>query len=132
MGAGSAGPIPEDVRRFIIEHIDSVPALEALLLMRRSAERRFTVAMLAAELYMDPRQVAPILSELGTRGLCGTSGGAEPMYFWRPATAEMADALGRLADVHARYLVPVTNLIHGKPRASLRGFSDAFRLRGNE
>jgi hypothetical protein len=34
----------------------------------------------------------------------------------------------RLADAYARHLIPVTNLIHGKPRR-LREFSDAFKIR---
>lgn len=125
-------PIPEDVRRFIVDNIDSVPALEALLLMRKSPARRWTVSMLAAELYLDPARVAVVVSEVAGRGLCGGEAGPEPVYFWRPATPELADALDRLADVYKRYLVPVTNLIHSKPRPSVRGFSDAFRLRGPE
>ncbi|MGH7313383.1 MAG: hypothetical protein ACREJV_09435 [Candidatus Rokuibacteriota bacterium] len=125
-------PIPDDVSRFITDYIDSVPALEALLLMRKSPARRWTPAVLAAELYMDTSQVAPLLADLSGRGLCGSEEGAEPVYFWRPASPELAAALERLADVYGRYLVAVTNLIHGKPRPSVRGFLDAFRLRGNE
>ncbi|HXH83546.1 MAG TPA: hypothetical protein VNN07_11535 [Candidatus Tectomicrobia bacterium] len=132
MSAGTGGPIPDDVRRFVVEYIDSVPALEALLLMRKSPCRRWTAAMLAAELYMEPQHVKPILADLSGRGLCGTEEGVDAVYFWRPATPALDEALGRLADVYARYLVPVTNLIHSKPRPSVRQFSDAFRLRGNE
>jgi hypothetical protein len=128
----SSRPIPDDVRRFIVEAIDSIPMLEALLLMRRQPERRWTTGMLAAELYMEPRQVAPFLADLVARGLCGMVENSEPLYVWKPATPELAQALERLADVYARHLVAVTNLIHSKPRASVRGFSDAFRIRGTE
>jgi hypothetical protein len=127
-----SSPIPDDVRRFIVEHIDSVPALEALLLMRRSPDRRWPAGQLAAELYMKPSELAPVLSDLAARGLCGTAENSEPMYFWAPATPDIGGRLDRLADVYARYLVPVANLIHSKPRPSVRGFSDAFRLRGKE
>lgn len=132
MSTPPGGPIPDDVRRFIIEHIDSVPALEALLLMRRIPDKKWTVAMLAAALYMEPRRVAALLADLSHRGLCGSQPDSETMYFWRPATAELGEGLNRVAETYARHLVPVTNLIHSKPRASVRGFSDAFRLRGNE
>jgi hypothetical protein len=128
----SGDPIPEDVRRFILEHIDSVPALEALLLMKRDVPRQWTAGAIAAELYMDPRKVTPFLGDLSSRGLCGNAPGAEPVYFWRPATPAVAENLERLAQVYAKHLVPVTNLIHAKPGPSVRGFSDAFRLRGSE
>lgn len=128
----STNPIPEEVRRFVLDHIDSVPALEALLIMMRNRETRWTAEAMAAELYMDRRTVAPFLADLGVRGLCGSQPGEEPAYYWRPATPELADSLEQLAEVYAKHLVPVTNLIHSKPRASVRGFSDAFRLRGAE
>jgi hypothetical protein len=37
-----------------------------------------------------------------------------------------------LADVYARYLVPVTNLIHAKPKSRVQEFADAFKLRKDE
>lgn len=132
MSQATGGPIPDDVRRFTVDHIDSVPSLEALLLMRQSPDKHWTAGMLAAELYMDPRRVAPLLADLAGRGLCRAVPGAEASYQWGPASAELAAGLERLADVYRRHLVPVTNLIHEKPRPSVRGFSDAFRLRGNE
>jgi len=38
----------------------------------------------------------------------------------------------RVADVYARYLVPVTNLIHAKPQIKVQKFADAFKLRKKE
>ena len=111
----------------------SVPALEAVLLMRRKPDQAWTAVEMAAELYMKPPQVRAVLLELSARGLCAVVEDAgEPAWAWRPATADLARLLGELADAYARYLVPVTNLIHSKPRASLRRFSDAFRLRDTE
>jgi hypothetical protein len=126
----SREPIPDDVRNFIVTYIDSVPALEALLLMRRSPERRWTAAALAEELYLDVSHVAPLLVDLSTRGLCAVEG-PSPHYFGQPATPELGEQVDRVADAYGKYLVAVTNLIHSKPRPSVRGFSDAFRLRGN-
>lgn len=128
----SVQPIADDLRRFIVDYIDSVPALEALLLMRNQPARRWTAAMLAAELYIAPRQVADILRDLCTRGLCSVEEGQELAYSARPATPELAAALERLAEAYRTYLVAVTNVIHSKPRPSVRGFSDAFRIRGTE
>ena len=129
----SPNPIPEECRDLIVEYIDSVPALEALLVMRRLPDRAWTLSTLAAELYTDPRRLAPILTDLSARGLCGSPGdGGEAQYTALPASTELARRIDALAAVYAHNLVAVTNLIHSKPRASVRGFSDAFRLRGGE
>jgi hypothetical protein len=42
-----------------------------------------------------------------------------------PEEARMVD---RLADAYAKHLIPVTNMIHAKPRR-IREFADAFRFR---
>jgi hypothetical protein len=118
------------VRNFIITYIDSVPALAALLLMRRSPERRWPPISLAEELYMEPLRVASVLVDLAARGLCAADGDP-PQYFGMAATPELGVQIDRVADAYGKYLVAVTNLIHSKPRPSVRGFSDAFRLRGN-
>jgi hypothetical protein len=128
----TSDPLPDDVRRFLVAHIDSVPALEALLLMRKSRGHRWTTAGVAAELYMRPQDVAPILADLSARGLCASGGGDPPEYWWQPATPDIEALLERTTEIYTRYLVPVTNLIHSKPRASVRQFSDAFRLRSTE
>lgn len=48
------------------------------------------------------------------------------LYRYEPA--EKAAMIDRLADLYARHLIPVTNLIHTKPRR-IRAFADAFRFR---
>jgi hypothetical protein len=110
--------IPEDVHRFILEHIESVAALEALVLLRRKPDRPWPVGALAAELYVDGRELAPVLARLAAAGLCRAHAGPETLYGWGPATLEDAAMIERLADVYARHLIPVTHLIHAKPHPS--------------
>jgi len=37
--------------------------------------------------------------------------------------------LERTAEAYAKHLVPVTNLIHSKPKPRIQEFADAFRFR---
>jgi hypothetical protein len=37
--------------------------------------------------------------------------------------------IDHVAEVYDRYLIPVTHLIHAKPRTRVHAFADAFRLR---
>ena len=51
----------EDVYRFILAHIDSVPRLEALLLLWRSRPRPLSVEQLSRELFVDESAVRGIV-----------------------------------------------------------------------
>jgi hypothetical protein len=115
--------IPDDIRRFILGSIESVPALEALLLMHRDPEREWTASNLAAALYMEPPRIGSILADLVVRGLCRRRDDGEARYSALPSTSELARRLDQLADVYAHHLIAVTNLIHSRPRTNARSFA---------
>ena len=112
------------MRVFLLEHIDSVAQLEALLLMRRE-RTPLPVAAVARALYVPEQAAAEELAALAARGLVTAEEGA-----WRyaPATPETAARVDELAATYARALIPVTNIVHGNP-LRLRRFADAFRFR---
>jgi hypothetical protein len=56
--------IPEDVAQFIIEKIDSVAQLEALLLLRDNPQQQWDVAAVAKRLYIDDEQPGKVLARL--------------------------------------------------------------------
>lgn len=118
--------IPEAVKRLIATSIDSVPELEAILLLRENAARAWTPAEAGQRLYVSTTMAAHVLSVLAARGFFRSDA---DRYRYDPATPELAAAVGELAAAYSRHLVAVTQLIHGKPSASVRGFADAFRLR---
>jgi hypothetical protein len=52
--------IPDDVARFIIEKIDSVAQIEALLLLRDNSQQQWDVAAVAKRLYIDDEQASAV------------------------------------------------------------------------
>jgi len=56
--------IPEDVAQFIIEKIDSVAQLEALLLLRDNPQQQWDIAAVAKRLYIDDEQADKVLARL--------------------------------------------------------------------
>ena len=70
LDAGLMAPyvIPEDVRRFLLRWIDSVVQLEALLLLRDNAGSEWSLPSVAARLYLEPEEVAPLLTRLCADG----------------------------------------------------------------
>jgi len=119
--------IPVAVRRLILESIDSVPELEAILLLRENAGRTWNAAETGERLYVSKAVAAHILGVLGARGFLSSEDGER--YRYAPASPELAAMTDELAFSYSHHLVAVTHLIHAKPSASVRQFADAFRLR---
>jgi hypothetical protein len=117
--------IPADLRAFILKYLDSVAHLETLLLLRGSPETRWDIAATAKRLYTTEQQAAEVLDRLCTEGLLSCEGG---QYFYGGQTAALASLVEQLAQIYARHLIPVTNLIHDKPRR-IRQFADAFKFK---
>jgi hypothetical protein len=117
--------IPDDVRDFILRHIDSVAQLEALLLLRHAPDETWEVTKVAARLYTEEKEVSDLLGRLCADGLLSCD---DKLYRYAPATAEQRESVDRLAETYSRHLIPVTNMIHAKPRR-IREFADAFRFR---
>ncbi|MBV9992568.1 MAG: hypothetical protein JOZ72_14915 [Alphaproteobacteria bacterium] len=117
--------IPADVRDLLLNKIDSVAELEALLLLRKSADEDWTALGLARRLYVAESAAVELLARLAVSGFCVSAGG---LTRYRPSDEELRRTVDRLAEAYARSLIAVTNLIHAKP-SRIRQFADAFRFR---
>ncbi|HEY7183024.1 MAG TPA: leucine zipper domain-containing protein [Blastocatellia bacterium] len=125
-------PIPNDVRRFVLESIDSIAQLEALLLLRRSPNEEWTARKVAERLYISEQETTSLLARLRAEGLLAFSNDKPPLCRYRPDSDDLALIVDRLAETYSKHLVPVTNLVHSKPRVRVREFADAFNLRKGE
>lgn len=123
-------PIPNQIRQFILRSIDSVAQLEALLLLRANPRENWTTVSISKRLYISEQETAPLLTNLCDQGLVVLNELSE--FTYQPASAELSQMVDSLAAIYARHLVPVTNLIHSKPRSRMQEFADAFRLRKDE
>ena len=121
--------IPQDLESFVLDKIDSVAQLEALLLLRANPEKDWSARALAGRLYISDEQTAELLLVLGAHGFIAVNAHDPSLFRFQPATSELAHMLDRLAEIYAKHLVPVTNLIHSKPKPRIQEFADAFRLR---
>jgi hypothetical protein len=118
--------IPPDVGQFILEHIDSIAELEAVLLLRESPDSWWKCSHVAARLYITENSCLPVLKNLCRRGLllCEDDQG----FRYRPETGDLREMVDRLAFYYTKHLVPVSNLVHAKARARIEGFAQAFKL----
>jgi len=113
-----------EVDRFILDEIDSVPHIEALLILWNSRPKQWPVEELAALLYLSPEQTIRILDDLQQRAIV-LRGDA---YTYNPDYAR--DHLMHDVDRTWRSeLVRVSNMIHSKASPAVREFARAFRFR---
>lgn len=118
-------PIPADLRDFILRYIDSVAHLEALLLLRAAPETAWEASLVAARLYTNAEQAGEVLAQLCDEHLLICENG---LYRYGGQPPEHIAMIDRLAASYAKQLIPITNLIHSKPRR-IRQFADAFKFR---
>lgn len=127
-----ADEFPDDVQRFLSEHISSVAQLEVLLLLRSEPEREWSPQSAAQALYTTPEMVAEQLGDLQRRGLLAFSDGSEPRYRYWPGTPELDQQVNRLDEIYRERRVAVITFIYSQPLDKVRTFADAFRLRKDD
>lgn len=121
--------LPDDVRRFVLTSIPSVPYLEAILLLRSEPATEWDAPRAARRLYVAEKQAAELLQTLAEGGIAQALSQQPPRYRYHPTTEELAQRLEQLAHAYARNLVAVTDLIHSRIDKRAQQFADAFRLR---
>jgi len=118
-------PIPDDLREFILQYIDSISQLEALLILRSDPTVAWRAHELSQRIYVTAQRTAELLARLHADGFLVTEDGR---YRFQCRTEELRGKVERLATLYSASLIPVTNLIHSKP-SRIREFADAFKLR---
>ena len=123
-------PFPEDLRRFVLTSIPSVPFLEALLILRANPDQAWHADTLAQRLYVRERTAHALLEALCLAGMaapCATPPGT--CYQYHPASTQLRARIDALAEFYARHLVDVTHLIHSSLDRKAQQFANAFKLR---
>lgn len=121
--------IPDDVVRFITARIDTVPHLEALLLLWESAPRGWTPQEIAVRVYVPVDQATVILKELVWQKLASPETQAPDRYRYDSAWDDTSRMMERVATTYRQQLVPVATLIHSKASTAVHQFARAFQFK---
>jgi len=121
--------IPDHVLQFIAERIDTVPQLEALLLLWESAQRAWTEEDLAGRIYVSRQIAAQTLQALQRQNLV-LAGAAEPtQYRYNPQWDPTGQVMPEVAAAYRRHLVQLATFIHSRASTAVREFARAFDLK---
>ena len=114
-------PTGKDVDRFIQDAIDTVPQLEALLLVWKARPKSWRLDDLAAALYISAEAAKEVVEPLERRGFIASSAG-EFAYNSGPHD----DLIAAVDATYRRELIRITRMIHSKASAAVREFARAF------
>lgn len=120
-------PVPEEIKRFIMTSIPSVPYLEAMLLLRANPTQSWAAADTAQRLFVADKVAFDLLAALCQAGVLTESAPAQ--FCYQPRSDSLMKMIDQLADCYSQYLMPVTHLIHSKSDKRARQFAEAFKLR---
>jgi hypothetical protein len=120
-----------DAYEFILNRIDTVPHLEALMLLWNSRPVGWTCAELGSRLYIPLDKVGDLLRGLVRMQLIAESSTEPPRYSYVSKTSEQ-DELMRMVDTAYRQdLVQISTMIHAKASPAIREFARAFLIKKN-
>ena len=118
-----------DAYEFILEYIDSVPHLEALVLLWNSRPVGWTCEDLASRLYLPPEKVRDLLRDLVRLQLIAESNLSYPRYSYLARSEDQNETMRLIDEAYRRDLVRISTMIHSKASSSVREFARAFRFK---
>ncbi|MGZ8287906.1 MAG: hypothetical protein ACXW2U_00495 [Telluria sp.] len=116
--------MPEEVQRFILLAVPSVPYLEALLLLRHDPTLAWDAVQVARRLYLHEKAAQGLLDQLYASAVLSAAGAGT--YRYAPQTAQLRALIDRVADAYSHNLVGVSKLIHSKTENKAQQFGAAF------
>jgi DNA-binding MarR family transcriptional regulator len=127
MGKKSSSGI--DPYQFIRNNIDTVPHLEALVLLWNSRPVHWRPEELASRLYVETPQAEELLNDLARLNLVARFGDQMAKYCYLSGSAEQDELMAQVDACYRRDLVRISNMIHSKASSALREFARAFRFK---
>jgi len=127
MASSEEIPSRAEVDRFILTSIDSVPHLEALLLLWQNPSEPWTVDGVAKRLWIDREDARSILYDLTRNQFLSVIVAELEQYTYRTDPGNDRILRG-LAEIYRQDMVRISTMIHAKPSSSVRAFARAFRF----
>jgi hypothetical protein len=113
---------------FVLEYVDSVPHLEALLLLWNTRPRMWLVSEVAQRLYVNGDIAKSILQDLARQQLIEGSPEDPQQYRYASTSDEQDRTLQWVDETYRREIVPLSSMIHSKASRAVRDFARAFRF----
>lgn len=128
----TSGAIANDVERFLLDSIDTIPHLEALLLIFQAPASSWAVDEVAARIYVTQKEAGAILEDLARRSLIARVEQVPAKYQFVGRSEAQTQFLQTVADTYRTQLVRVTRLVHSNASSQVRDFARAFLIKDGD
>lgn len=122
--------LPAAVTAFLAAHVDTVPQLEALLLLYEGRDHHWLADEIGARLYLERTQIAALMRHLLQHRLATIESGSGKTRFAYDARWDADGLMEAVATTYRTRLIEVTRYIHSKAPGSVLDFARAFDLKG--
>ena len=119
-----------EVDRFLSDYIDSVPHLEALLLLWHARPKPWSVEETAKRLFVEPAAAQSILTDLARKQFIARKLPGEHYTYLEESDRDRL--IAAVDSIYRHELIRVSRLIHSKPSAAIRDFAAAFRIKKDQ
>lgn len=120
--------IRRQVDQFVLEEIDSVPHLEALLLLWSKQPKQWSHEEMGKALYVESATAERILKDLSQRKLAAADPESATRYSYDATSEERNKIVHALDAIYGREIVRISRMIHAKGPLAVREFAKAFRF----
>jgi hypothetical protein len=117
---------PDELKRFVAAHIDTVEQLEVLLLLRSRPAETWTPKRVSDELRTSQMAATIRLERLCATELCEAVEGG---FRLRPAPGSVEYAIQLVEAAYRNRHVSLISLIYARPSKGVLLFADSFRVR---
>jgi DNA-binding FadR family transcriptional regulator len=121
--------IPARVLQFLAERIDTVPQLEALLLLWENPQRLWSEEELAARIYVGRQVAAATLQALQRQQLVIAEPESVVRYRYNAQWDPSGEVMPEVAATYRRHIVQLATFIHSRASTAVREFARAFDLK---
>ena len=121
--------IPARVLQVLAEQIDTVPQLEALLLLWENPQQLWSEEELAGRIYVGRQAAATILQALQRQQLATAEPAPAVRYRYNPQWDPGGELMAEVAAAYRSHLVPLATFIHSRASTAVREFARAFDLK---
>jgi hypothetical protein len=124
--------IPEDVRRFLLEHIESYEQLEVLIHLRKQPDRSSSSEAIASASSIPLAAVEAALEDLREAGLAEVSSrGAAPEWRYVALQPDVDATIVRLSQAYEENAIDIVKLMNANAiervrTSAIRAFANAF------
>jgi len=118
-----------DVYEYILEKIESVHHLEAVILLWNSRPVGWTAEELASRIYVPAERTFEIVQDLIRQQFVQQGAGSPPRFSYLPRSEEQNEWMFRVDTAYRREIVRISTMLHSKASPSIREFARAFRFK---